>query len=80
MTVKELIEQLEQVEDKTIEVVIRGTSPDEWTYMNGVESVEEVSTIMNELDGLIEVDEETIDEEELHDHVRKVLVIDGGMF
>ena len=77
MTVKELIEQLQQVENQDIEVVIKGTGPDEWIYMNELEDIKLTYTMMVEDEGLIEIDEDDADED---DDITQVLVIDGGMF
>jgi hypothetical protein len=77
MTVKELIEQLQQVENQDIEVVIKGTGPDEWIYLNELEDIRLTYTMMVEDEGLMEVDEDDFDED---DDVTQVLVIDGGMF
>ena len=77
MTVKELIEQLQQVENQDIEVVIKGTGPDEWIYMNEIEDIKQTYTMMVEDEGLIEIDEDDADED---DDITQVLVIDGGMF
>ena len=77
MTVKELIEELQKVENKDIEIVIRGTGPDDWVYLNDIEYTEQIHCIMVEYEGLIEVDEDDYDED---DDITKVFVIDGGMF
>ena len=77
MTVKELIEQLQQIENQDIEVVIKGTGPDEWIYMNEIEDIKQTYTMMVEDEGLIEIDEDDADED---DDITQVLVIDGGMF
>ena len=77
MTVKKLIEQLQQIENQDIEVVIKGTGPDEWIYMNEIEDIKQTYTMMVEDEGLVEVDEDDVDED---DNVIQVLVIDGGMF
>ena len=77
MTVKELIEQLQQIENQDIEIVIKGTGPDEWIYMNEIEDIKQTYTMMIEDEGLVEVDEDDVDED---DTVTQVLVIDGGMF
>ena len=77
MTVKELIEQLQQVENQDIEVVFKGTGPDEWIYMNEIEDIKLTYTMMVEDEGLMEIDEDDVDED---DEVTQVLVIDGGMF
>lgn len=78
MTVKELIEQLQQVENQDIEVVIKGTGPDEWIYMNEIEDIKQTNCVMIEDEGLVEVDDD--DEIDEDDTVTQVLVIDGGMF
>jgi hypothetical protein len=64
MTVQELINKLQKVKNKDLEVVVRGTDPTDYEYNNEVEScgVEKVY-----------LDEE--DEKET-----KVFVIDGGVF
>ena len=77
MTVKELIEQLQQVENQDIEVIIKGTDPTDWTYMNEIEDIKQTHCVMIEDEGLGEVDEDDVDED---DEVTQVLVIDGGMF
>jgi len=62
MTVKELIEVLEKVENKNLEVIIQTTDPTDWVYRNDVEytGVEEV--LLSDFD-----DDET-----------EVFIIDGG--
>jgi len=40
MTVQELINKLNKVKNKELEVVIRGTDPTDWTYNNEIESCE----------------------------------------
>jgi hypothetical protein len=77
MTVKELIEQLQQIENQDIEVVIKGTGPDSWVYMNEIEDIKQTYTMMVEDEGLIEIDEDDADED---DDITQMLVIDGGMF
>jgi hypothetical protein len=77
MTVKELIEQLQQVENQDIEVIIKGTGPDSWVYMNEIEDIKQTYTMMVEDEGLIEIDEDDADED---DDITQMLVIDGGMF
>lgn len=39
MTVKELIEELQKVENKNLKVVVRGVDPTDWVYNNEVEDV-----------------------------------------
>jgi hypothetical protein len=77
MTIKELIEQLQQVENQDIEVIIKGTGPDEWVYMNEIEDLKQINCLAIEGEGLVEVEDDEIDED---DDVIQVLVIDGGMF
>ena len=62
MTVKELIEVLEKVKNKDLEVIIQTTDPTDWVYRNDVEytGVEEV--LLSDFD-----DDET-----------EVFIIDGG--
>jgi hypothetical protein len=64
MTVQELINKLQEVKDKNLNVVVRGTDPTDYQYNNDVEgcSVEEVY--------LSDEDEEET----------TVFVIDGGVF
>jgi hypothetical protein len=64
MTVKELINELNTVKDKSIEVVIQGTDPTNYIYYNEVEDSGCDEVFLSEFD-----DEET-----------KVFIIDGGMF
>ena len=62
MTVKELIEILEKVENKDLEVIIQTTDPTDWVYRNDVEYT-----------GVEEVLLSDFDEEET-----EVFIIDGG--
>ena len=62
MTVKELIEVLEKVKNKDLEVIIQTTDPTDWVYRNDVEYT-----------GVEEVLLSDFDEEET-----KVFIIDGG--
>jgi hypothetical protein len=64
MTVQELINELNTVKDKSIEVVIQGTDPTNYIYYNEVEDSGCDEVFLSEFD-----DEET-----------KVFIIDGGMF
>jgi hypothetical protein len=77
MTIKELIEQLQQIENQDIEVIIKGTGPDEWVYMNEIEDLKQINCLAIEGEGLVEVEDDEIDED---DDVIQVFVIDGGMF
>lgn len=80
MTVKELIEQLQQVKDQDIEVIIQGTGPDSWVYMNEIENTKQSQCIMVEGEGLVEIDDDDINDEDFVDEIIEVFVIDGGMF
>jgi len=77
MTIKELIEQLQQVENQDIEVIIKGTGPDEWVYMNEIEDLKQINCLAIEGEGLVEVEDDEIDED---DDVIQVFIINGGMF
>ena len=39
MTVKELIEELQKVENKNLKIVVQGYDPTDWVYNNEVEGV-----------------------------------------
>ena len=65
MTVKELIEELQKVENQNLRIRIHGTSPDGWTYYNLVEFTSEEVVFE--------------DDNELGQY-RKRFVISGGMF
>lgn len=77
MTVKELIEELSKIDNQDMDVVIKGTGPDEWVYMNDVEGYYETLVMNVDGEGLCEVDKDDVDED---DDVFNVFVIDGGMF
>lgn len=77
MTVKELIEELSKIDNQDMDVVIKGTGPDEWVYMNDIDGYYETSVIDVDGEGLCEVDKDDYDED---DNVFNVFVIDGGMF
>jgi len=62
MTIKELIEVLEKVENKDLEVVVQVTDPTDWEYNNSIEFTEVQSVLLVEDD-----DDET-----------EVFVINGG--
>jgi len=63
MTIKELIEVLEKVENKDLEVVVQVTDPTDWEYNNSIEFTEVQSVLLVEDD-----DDET-----------EVFVINGGL-
>ena len=49
MTVKELIEELQKVENKNLKVVVRGCDPTDWTYYNEIEYTEECNVYDEEI-------------------------------
>ena len=51
MTVQELIDELQKVQNKNLKVVIRGTDPTDWTYNNDIEDLEEANVFYDELNG-----------------------------
>lgn len=77
MTVKELIDELSKINNQDMDVVIKGTGPDEWVYMNDVEGYYETLVMNVDGEGLCEVDKDDVDED---GDVFNVFVIDGGMF
>ena len=50
MTVQELINELQKVENKNLKVVVRGSDPTDFTYYNDVESVERDKVYYEEVD------------------------------
>jgi hypothetical protein len=69
MTVQELINELEKVKNKNLQIVIRGTDPTDWVYHNEVGYISESNVFY-----------ESIDDDEVDCYYRRRLVIDGGMF
>ena len=65
MTVQELIDQLNQVKNKNLKVVVRGTDPTDWVYHNNLEGISEENVFYEGIDDC---------------YYRRRLVIDGGMF
>ena len=65
MTVQELINKLEKVKNKNLQIVIRGTDPTDWVYNNEVEYVNEENVFYEGIDDC---------------YYRRRLVIDGGIF
>ena len=63
MTVKELIEELSKIDNQDMDVVIKGTGPDEWVYMNDIEGYYETLVIDVDGEGLCEVDEDDEDDD-----------------
>jgi hypothetical protein len=76
MTVKELIDELNKIENQDIDVIIKGTGPDDWVYMNDVEGYYE-TLVTADVEDIYEIDKDDVDE---GDDVYTVFVIDGGMF
>jgi hypothetical protein len=64
MTVKELIEKLEKVENKNLKVVVTGIDPTDYVYVNRIEKTD--------------INVENVYDEEIG--YRRRLVISGGMF
>ena len=48
--------------------------------MNEIENTKQSQCIMVEGEGLVEVDDDDIDDEDFVDEIIEVFVIDGGMF
>lgn len=65
MTVQELIDQLNQVKNKNLKIVVRGTDPTDWTYNNDLEGISEENVFYGDIDDF---------------YYRRRLVLDGGMF
>ena len=64
MTVKELIEVLEKVENKNLKIVVKGMDPTDWVYVNRIDEGD--------------VNVENVYDDEIG--YRRRLVINGGMF
>jgi GH25 family lysozyme M1 (1,4-beta-N-acetylmuramidase) len=65
MTVQELIDQLNQVKNKNLKIVVKGTDPTDWVYNNDVEGVSEENVFYENIENC---------------YYRRRLVIDGGIF
>jgi hypothetical protein len=65
MTVKELIEELQKVENKNLKVVIQGIDPTDYIYFNEIEGIEVKNCGIDLGTDFI---------------FRRRLVLDGGMF
>jgi len=65
MTVQQLIDKLEQVQDKNLNVVISGTDHTDWLYHNSITEEDIVERNVYEED---------------KDQFRRRLVINGGQF
>ena len=66
MKVQELINELQQVKNKNLQIVVRGTDPTDWVYNNNLEGV---------------IGEKNVFYEDIDDcYYRRRLVLDGGSF
>jgi hypothetical protein len=79
MTVKELIDELNKVEDKEIEIIIRGTDHTDWVYDNSVEYCRVDKIYFEDEEDFWESRDKDVDEDE-DEGVRTCFVIDGGLF
>jgi hypothetical protein len=71
MTIQELINELQKVEDKNTEILVKGIDPTGWVYENEIKKVE-LKRIENDY-----YDE---DDEESGEEYKMVFMIDAGMF
>jgi hypothetical protein len=80
MTVKELITQLQQIENQDTRVVIRGTDPTDFTYYNDVEETR--TSILNNDDGdIYEINEDDLNDDDFgFTLMEQVVILDGGIF
>jgi hypothetical protein len=78
MTVKELIAKLEQIENKDMDIVIKGTDPTDFTYYNDIDEVNPSFLFQDEYDTFEVIDEEDINL--MGNRVSEVLIIDAGQF
>ncbi len=67
MTVQELINELEKVKNKNLKVVVRGTDPTDFVYINDLE-IEDVSVG----NAFYDMGDDY--------KIRRRLILDGGMF
>jgi hypothetical protein len=82
MTVQELIDELNKVQNKEIEVIIRGTDPTDWIYNNEIDSCE-VEKVYFDDEGVGDnfwESRDNDDDDDDDDGGRECFVIDGGMF
>ena len=78
MTIKELIAQLQQIENQDMDVIIMGTDHTDYTYYNGVEETRTALICVNgEEEYEIEPEDIDIDGE---DEIQEVFIIDAGNF
>jgi hypothetical protein len=78
MTVKELIAKLEQIENKDMDIVIKGTDPTDFTYYNDIDEVNPSFLFQDEYDTFEVIDESDINL--MGNRVSEVLIIDAGQF
>ena len=78
MTVKELIAKLEQIKNKDMDVIIKGTDPTDFTYYNDIDEINPSFLFQGEYDTFEVIDE--VDINEMGDRVSEVLIIDAGQF
>jgi hypothetical protein len=80
MTVKELIIQLQQIENQDTRVVIRGTDPSDFTYYNDIEETR--TSILNSDDGdIYEINEDDLNDDDFgFILMEQVVILDGGIF
>ena len=69
MKVQELINKLEKVKKKNLQIVIRGTDPTDFLYHNEIEGLSEENIFYQTYDG-----------DEFDFYYRRRFVIDGGLF
>ena len=79
MKVKDLIKELSQIENQDMDVIIRGTGPDDWVYLNDVEYFKYATVAEVYGEGLIEVEDEDMGEWD-EGELTEVFIIDGGTF
>jgi hypothetical protein len=79
MTVKELIEQLQQVENQDINVVIKGTDPTDWTYYNDIESTSFEHHTVEDEEGITILDDSDVEDYD-KDEIKPLFIIDAGLF
>jgi len=79
MTIKELIAQLEQIENKDMNIIIMGTDHTDYTYYNGVEETRTALLCVNGDIDEYEIDPYDIDiDGEME--IQEAFIIDAGNF
>jgi hypothetical protein len=79
MTVKELIEQLQQVENQDVNVVIKGTDPTGWEYYNDIESASFEQHTVEDEEGIIILEDSDVEDYD-KDEIKPLFIIDAGLF